>query len=77
MPSPSCSPTQSRPGEAPPTSVDERIARALSDAGRPVPLAELRATCRVRNATFCERLAALTAAGRLVRGAEGYKLAGA
>jgi len=54
--------------------VDERITRALADAGRPLPLAEIRAACRVRNATLCERLAALTAAGRLVRADDGYQL---
>jgi hypothetical protein len=63
------------PAEPPPTSVDERITKALADAGKPVPLAELRAACRVRNATLCDRLAALTAAGRLVRAADGYRLA--
>jgi len=58
-----------------PISVDERITRALADAGRPLPLAEIRAVCRVRNATLCERLSALTAAGRLVRADDGYQLA--
>jgi len=46
----------------------ERLVRAAS-------LAELRAACRVRNATLGERLAALTAAGQLLRGADGYRLA--
>jgi len=63
------------PAEPPLTSVDERTTRALADAGRPVPLADLRAACRVRNATLCELLSALTAAGHLVRGADGYRLA--
>ena len=56
--------------------MDERITRARSDAEWPVLLAELRAACRVRNATFCERLAALTNAGELVRSQDGYRLAG-
>ncbi len=56
-------------------SVDDRITRALADADGPVPLADLRAACRLRNATLGERLAALTAAGTLVRSAEGYRLA--
>ena len=56
-------------------SVDERIAAALMDAGRPVPVSELRNLCRVRNATLHQRLAALTQAGRLVRSSEGYRLA--
>ena len=58
-----------------PSSVDERITRALMEAGRPTSLAELRATCRVRTATLCDRLAALTAAGDLVRSPDGYRLA--
>ena len=58
-----------------PASVDERIVRALADAGQPVPLADLRAACRIRNATLCERLAALTSAGDLVRSPDGYRLA--
>ncbi len=61
--------------EPPPTSVDERITRALAAAAGPVPLAELRTACRVRNATLRERLAALTAAGQLVRATDGYRLA--
>jgi hypothetical protein len=59
----------------PPSSVDERITTALTTADRALPIAELRALCRVRNATLRERLAALTNAGTLVRGAEGYRLA--
>jgi hypothetical protein len=54
------------------TSVDERITCALAAAGRPVPLAELRAACRVRTATLCDRLAALTAQGRLTKVNAGY-----
>lgn len=60
--------------EPTPTSVDERITRALADAGRPVPLAELRAACRIRTATLCDRLAALTAQGRLAKTGAGYDL---
>jgi AAA domain len=59
-----------------PTSLDERITSALQDANRTLPFAELRALCRVRNATLYERLAALTADGRLVRSGDGYHLAG-
>ena len=58
-----------------PTSVDERITQALAAAEGPMPLAAIRASCRVRNATLRERLAALTAAGQLVRGDDGYELA--
>ena len=58
-----------------PTSVDERITQALAAAEGPMPLAAIRASCRVRNATLRERLAALTAAGQLLRDADGYRLA--
>ena len=57
-----------------PTSLDERIAAALADATA-MPFAELRSRCRVRAATLYERLAALTAAGRLGRSDQGYRLA--
>ncbi len=61
--------------EPAPTSVDERITQALAAAAGPLPLAELRTACRVRNATLRERLAALTADGQLVRAADGYRIA--
>jgi hypothetical protein len=64
----------STPPTPAPSSLDERITAALTDANRPLPFAELRARCRVRNATLYDRLAALTAAGRIVRAAEGYRL---
>jgi hypothetical protein len=53
-----------------PRSVDERIAAA----GHPQPFADLRSHCRVRTATLYERLAAMTAEGRLVKSADGYLL---
>ena len=59
-----------------PSSIDERITAALTDVNRPLPFAELRARCRVRTATLYERLAALTAAGRLGKSDQGYRLAG-
>jgi RecA-family ATPase len=59
-----------------PSSVDERITAALTDVDRPLPFPELRARCRVRTATLYQRLAALTAAGRLGRSDQGYHLAG-
>jgi hypothetical protein len=62
------------PQAPPPSSVDERITTALTDLDRPLPFAELRTRCRVRTATLYERLAALTAEGRLVRSAHGYRL---
>lgn len=59
-----------------PTPVDERITAALNDIGRPLSVSELRARCRVRTATFYERLTALTAAGRLIKSDAGYRLTG-
>ncbi len=58
-----------------PSSLDERITAALTDAKHPLSFAELRARCRIRNATLYHRLAALAAAGRIVKAAEGYRLA--
>lgn len=58
-----------------PSSLDERITAALAAAAYPIPFAELRSHCRVRNATLYERLAALTASGRIVKTADaGYRL---
>jgi len=61
---------------AEPNSIDDRIAAALADAAQPQPFADLRAVCRVRTATLYERLAAMTTIGRIVKSAEGYRLAG-
>ena len=58
-----------------PSSVDERITTALAGVDHPLPFAELRARCRVRTATLYERLAALTATGRLGKSDQGYRLA--
>ena len=58
-----------------PSSLEDRINAALSDVNRPLPFAELRARCRVRNASLYTHLAALTAAGRLIKSAGGYYLA--
>jgi len=60
-----------------PSSLDERIAAALAAAASPLPFAELRSTCRVRATTLYERLAALAAAGRIVKTGDGsYRLVG-
>jgi len=59
-----------------PSSLDERITAALGGADRPLPFAELRGHCRVRAATLYERLAALTANGRVIKADDGYRLAG-
>ena len=58
-----------------PTPVDERIIAALAGADGTMPFAELRALARIRAATLYERLAALTAAGRVVKTDAGYRLA--
>jgi hypothetical protein len=58
-----------------PTSVDQRITAALADGKQPRPFSELRASCRVRTTTLYERLAAMIAAGLVVKSADGYSLA--
>jgi hypothetical protein len=58
-----------------PSSIDERIIAALLNAEQPLSISALRPLCRVRNSTLYERLTALTTAGRLVRGLDGYCLA--
>jgi AAA domain len=63
------------PPSPPPISIDERITAAIAEANRPLPIAELRSLCRVRNGTLYERLTALTDAGQIVRAPEGYQLA--
>ncbi len=68
---------QSPPDPTPtPSSLDERIAAALQNAARPLTIRELRSSCRVRNTTLYQRLAALAASGTLRRSADGYQLAG-
>jgi hypothetical protein len=57
------------------TSIDERITAALIDSSQPLSISQLRPLCRVRKATLCERLTALTAAGHLHRDADGYRIA--
>ena len=57
------------------SSVDERITAALTNVDRPLPFSELRRLCRVRTATLYERLATLTAEGRLAKSDDGYQLA--
>jgi hypothetical protein len=51
------------------------ITAALIDASRPLSISQLRPLCRVRKATLCERLTAMTTAGQLHRDAEGYRIA--
>ena len=76
----SCPASPSRPITNPsarvePTSVDQRITAALADGDQPRAFSELRASCRVRTTTLYERLAAMTAAGLVVKSADGYRLA--
>ena len=58
-----------------PISIDQRITAALVDSSGPRPFSELRASCRVRTTTLYQRLAAMTAAGLIVKSADGYCLA--
>jgi hypothetical protein len=58
-----------------PTSVDQRITAALAGGNQPWPFADLRASCRVRTTTLYERLAAMTAAGLVIKSTAGYCLA--
>ena len=50
------------------------ITAALYKAANPQPLDDLRFLCRVRTSTLYERLAAMTADGRILRSAHGYHL---
>ena len=68
-------PAQSVPEPPASASVDERITTALLDAPGFMTVNELRHQCRVRKATLYERLAVLTAAGRIQRSSDGYRLA--
>jgi hypothetical protein len=58
-----------------PISVDQRITEALRERAQPRPFSELRSFCRVRTTTLYERLAAMTAAGLVVKSPDGYCLA--
>ena len=51
------------------------VSAALADGEQPHPFAALRASCRVRTTTLHERLAAMIAAGSVVKSADGYSLA--
>jgi len=68
-------PDPERQSRVAPISVDQRITAALADRAEPRPFSDLRASCRVRTTTLYERLAAMTAAGLIVKSANGYCLA--
>jgi hypothetical protein len=61
----------------PPSSVDDRIIAALNASQQPLSFPELRGLCRTRSTTVYERLAALTAIGRVSKSPQGYRLAAA
>lgn len=63
------------PAASEPLSVDDRIAKALAEASQPQPFSNLRSLCRIRTATLCQRLTAMTSDGRVVKSADGYHLA--
>jgi RecA-family ATPase len=67
---------QPSPEAISPASVEQRIIAALTNADRPRPFGELRTSCRVRTATLYARLAAMTAAGSIVKTDNGYRLPG-
>ena len=64
------------PASAAPSPLDDRIVAALAEANGSMPFPELRERCRVRAATLYQRLAALSAADRIVKTDTGYRLAG-
>ncbi len=66
---------QPNPKTEPPASIDQRITDVLEHSEQATPFSELRASCRVRTATLYERLAAMTAAGLIVKSAAGYRIA--
>lgn len=59
-----------------PNTLDDRIIAALAETEASVPFVELRARMRVRAATLYERIAALTAGGRITKTDTGYSRAG-
>jgi hypothetical protein len=64
--------------DAPPAELSpaQRIEYALASAPAPLGVRELRAACRIRSETLCATLDALATAGRVVKSAAGYTLAG-
>lgn len=66
---------RSTPVTPAPASLDDRIIAALAEDKQPLLPSELRSRCRVRTVTLYERLAALLAAGRVVKVGDGYRVA--
>ena len=64
---------RAKPVDTAAPSLDERIAAVLAEAQTPLPFADLRARCRVRTATLYERLAALSACGRVIKQGDCYR----
>ena len=60
---------------SPPPSPIDKLADVLAHTDRPLTLAELRHTCRMRTAHVCQALATLTAQGRVQKTADGYQRA--
>lgn len=54
-----------------------RLEDVLAHSDRPLTLAELRQACRMRTASVCDALAALTTQGRVHKSTAGYQLAAA
>lgn len=57
-----------------PTSAALRIEQALAASDEPLLLQQLRVASRMKTATLCKALAALTASGRVRKAPEGYRL---
>jgi hypothetical protein len=70
-PSPVAPPEPTMPVPTP----DQRIEAALACRDTAVALEDLRRACRMRTQTLCDALAALVAAGRVVKSDAGYHLA--
>jgi hypothetical protein len=60
--------------QASPSPID-RLKDVLAHTDRPLTLAELRQACRLRTASVCQALAALTTQGRVCKSPAGYRLA--
>ncbi len=62
------------PAPTPSPSGADRVEQALAEATAPLSLAGLRRACRMRTASLCAILAALTSAGRIRKTPAGYQL---